>query len=109
MTHLETAVQELLDRLTRIEQQINAIYVEQKRILDVDEAAAYLHLSKSFLYKLTSSKQIPYSRNEGRKKIYFLKTDLEAWVIQNQVPTNTEIKRIVSIQLQQNEQKRKRA
>ena len=54
----------------------------QKEILSFKEAMAYLDLSKSMLYKLTSSKSISFSKpNNGR--IYFKKSDLNSWALQN--------------------------
>ena len=61
-----------------------------KAILTADEAASYLGISKSYLYKLTSRKEIPYYRPMG-KVVYFDRTELEEWVRDNRISTAQEI------------------
>lgn len=61
-----------------------------KAILTADEAAAYMGISKSYLYKLTMRKEIPYYRPTG-KVIYFDRTELEEWIRTNRVSTSQEI------------------
>ena len=52
-------------------------------ILNLKEACAYLKISKSLLYKLTSSRRINFTKpNNG--KLYFKKEDLDAWLMQNE-------------------------
>ena len=41
-----------------------------KSVLTIDEAAEYMGLKKSYLYKLTSERRIPHFKPNG-KKIYF--------------------------------------
>lgn len=55
-----------------------------KEVLTASEASAYLGMSESYLYKLTSSKQIPYYKPNG-KLIYFNRKELCAWAMQNHV------------------------
>jgi len=55
---------------------------EQKAVLSFREALAYLDVSKSFLYKLTSSNSITFFKPSG-KLIYFKRSDLDEWVFQN--------------------------
>lgn len=62
----------------------------QKEILNFIEAAAYLGISKSFLYKITSSKGIPVYRPAG-KLLYFKRKELEEWLIRNRYPSVDEI------------------
>lgn len=54
----------------------------QKEILSFREALVYLDVSQSFLYKLTSSKTIAFSKPNGGK-LYFKKSDLDEWMLQN--------------------------
>jgi excisionase family DNA binding protein len=46
--------------------------------LSLSEAAEFTHLSKSFLYRNTSQKTIPF-RKIG-KKILFDRAELQAWI-----------------------------
>lgn len=57
--------------------------IQQKTILSFREAFAYLDVSKSFLYKLTSSNSITFFKPSG-KLIYFKKSDLDQWVLRNE-------------------------
>ena len=61
-----------------------------KNVLSFDEASAFLCLSKSYLYKLTSGNLIPHYKPQG-KMLYFEKSELEAWLRQNPVKTKTQI------------------
>ena len=61
-----------------------------KNILSFDEASEFLNLSKSYLYKLTSANLISHYKPHG-KMLYFEKTELEAWLRQNPVKTQSQI------------------
>ncbi len=61
-----------------------------KNVLSLDEASKFLHLSKSYLYKLTSGNLIPHYKPQG-KMLYFEKADLEMWLRQNPVKTQVQI------------------
>ena len=61
-----------------------------KEILSLSEAAKFLCASKSFMYKMTSQKIIPHYI-PGGKKIYFKKSDLENWILQNRITAVAEI------------------
>lgn len=61
-----------------------------KNVLSFDEASKFLHLSKSYLYKLTSGNLIPHYKPQG-KMLYFEKADLEMWLRQNPVKTQAQI------------------
>ena len=60
-----------------------------KNVLTIDDAAVLTGLSKSHLYKLTCSKQIPFYRPNG-KLVYFDRQELEGWLKQNRVNTTAE-------------------
>jgi excisionase family DNA binding protein len=53
-----------------------------KRVLNFDEACAYLGYKKSYVYKLTSAGVLPYSKPNG-KRIYFDRILLEEWMLSN--------------------------
>ena len=61
-----------------------------KEVLTSDEAAKYMGVSKSYLYKLTMMKQIPHYKPMG-KLCYFNRLELEQWLQSNRVSTSTEI------------------
>lgn len=61
-----------------------------KEVLTSDEAARYLGVSKSYLYKLTMRQQIPHYKPMG-KMCYFNRQELESWLQSNRVATADEI------------------
>jgi excisionase family DNA binding protein len=61
-----------------------------KEVLTSDEAARYMGVSKSYLYKLTMRQQIPHYKPTG-KMVYFNRLELENWLQNNRVSTEDEI------------------
>lgn len=55
-----------------------------KEVLTADEAAKYMGVSKSYLYKLTGKKEIPHYKSMG-KRCYFNRKELEAWLQRNKI------------------------
>lgn len=62
----------------------------KKDVLNFNEAAQYLELSHSHLYKQTSSGEIPFYKPNG-KKLYFKRTELDEWLLRNRSTTSEEI------------------
>ena len=62
----------------------------EKEFLTTKEAAAYLGMALSYLYKMTAKKSIPFYTPTG-KKIYFKKSELDDWMNSSRVATNDEI------------------
>ncbi len=60
-------------------------------MLTSDEAAEYLGITKSNLYKLTSSREIPFYK-PGGKTCYFKREDLDAYKCSNRVSSDAEIR-----------------
>lgn len=58
-----------------------------KEVLTSDEAARYLGISKSYLYKLTIKQVIPHYKPMG-KMCYFNRVELERWLQNNRVATS---------------------
>lgn len=61
-----------------------------KEVLTSDEAAKYMGVSKSYLYKLTMRQQIPHFKPMG-KMCYFNRLELEQWLQQNRCATSAEL------------------
>jgi len=66
---------QIVERLDRIE----AVLEGREKPLSFEEAADYLDLSKSWLYKLTARDAVPHYKPFGRK-IYFLKAELDDFI-----------------------------
>lgn len=61
-----------------------------KEVLTSDEAARYMGISKSYLYKLTMRREIPHFKPMG-KVCYFNRKELEGFLQGNRVVTAAEI------------------
>jgi excisionase family DNA binding protein len=66
--------------------EIKNLIIEQnllrKEIFTTEEACIYLDISKSYIYKLTSRKEIPHFCPNG-KMLYFNRQELDVWLQQN--------------------------
>jgi len=71
---------EVLVKLEKIEK-----LLDEKRgePLNFNQAAQYLSLSHSHLYKLTSQRKIPFHKPSG-KYLYFFKNELDTWIVTNE-------------------------
>ena len=78
-----TSIEERLEK-------IESLLLSQKAVLTFEEVAEYTGLSKSYLYKLTSRNDIPFSRPNG-KQLYFDKQEIDSWLLRNRAKTNEEI------------------
>ena len=63
----------------------------QKEVLTTDEAARYLGVSKSCLYKMTMNRQIPHYKSPSGKMCYFNRREVEAWMQSQRVATDDEL------------------
>lgn len=77
-------IEERLDRIERL-------LISNKKVLTFDEVCDYTGLSRSYLYKLTSSGIIPHSKPNG-KVIFFDKEKLNNWLLKNARKSADEIK-----------------
>ena len=82
----------LKEVLNRIEQ-LETIYLNQKTVLNLDEASKFLSISKSYLYKLTHKGTIPFYKPNG-KHIYFNRLELEEWLQSNKSLSEEEVKNL---------------
>lgn len=65
------------------------ILQEESQPLTLAQAAAYMGISKSHLYKMTSTNKITFYK--PGKKIYFKKVDLNKYLFRNRQPSEMEI------------------
>lgn len=84
--------------LTEIRELKKLIYEQnmlQKEVLNFNEAAVYLEVSHSHLYKLTSTGTIPAYKPNG-KKLYFNREELNSWLLSNRQASISDIEEEVS-------------
>lgn len=63
---------------------------QERNLLTTTEAAKYLGLKPSYLYKLMMRRAIPYYKPNG-KLCFFSKADLDAWLTNIRVRSQAEI------------------
>tara|TARA_R110000765_G_scaffold360274_1_gene450554 strand:+ start:1402 stop:1689 length:288 start_codon:yes stop_codon:yes gene_type:complete len=78
----------IFDRLDRLEKLLTA----HKEVLTFEETCDYTGISRSYLYKLTSSGTIPHSKPNG-KMIFFEKRKLNNWLLQNNRKSKADIEK----------------
>ena len=81
---MEEGLKQVADLITA-----NTIFCT-KEVLTSDEAARYLGISKSYLYKLTMGQKIPHYKPMC-KMCYFNRLELEQWLQNNRVATEAEL------------------
>ncbi len=82
-----------MNRLILLQEQLNRIeslLVGQKAVFNIEELASYTGLQISYIYQLTHSKSIPYSKPRGGK-LFFEKKSIDNWLISNKIATTDEL------------------
>lgn len=69
-----------------------SVKITQKEVLSASEAAAYMNVSLSHIYKMTANREIPHFKPKG-KLVYFNRPELEKWLQTNRVATDEELER----------------
>ena len=82
---MEEALTQVADLITA-----NTIFCT-KEVLTSDEAAKYLGVSKSCLYKWTMTRQIPHYKSPTGKMCFFNRKEIEAWMQSQRVATDEEL------------------
>lgn len=80
------ALMSIETRLCKIEEAL----IGSKEVLTFDEASEYTGISKSFLYKMTSTGSIPCYKPSG-KLLFFNKAELNNWMLTNRKATKDEL------------------
>ena len=85
----------IIQKLESIEKMLTEQNMLQKEVLNFNEAAVYLEVSHSHLYKLTSTGTIPAYKPNG-KKLYFNRQELNKWLLSNRHASISDIEAEVS-------------
>lgn len=78
-----------VERAERRIEQLEGLYLCQKEIFNFDEAAAYLNMSKSTLYKMTAKKEIPHYK--PNRFVFFERAELDKWIRAAAVKTEEQL------------------
>lgn len=87
-------------------QAANNTLLAAKTVLTIEDASRITGLTKSYLYKLTSAKLIPYYKQA--KLIYFDKSEIERWMKQNRQATKAETEQAAIAYCVSNENRRRK-
>lgn len=93
---MENPFELILERLDRIEKAITKLNVstpiaEVNHPMDIKELSTYLKNSKSAIYKMTASNDIPHYKSG--KRLYFKKSEIDEWIFSNKIKTNDDIEK----------------
>lgn len=98
------SLDELLSHLKRVEE----IAYAAKEFLTIDEVAYYLQVSKSYVYKLTASREFTVYKPNG-KTIFVRRDDLNEWIKRNPCVSGREIEgqaNLLTYKLEQEQKQR---
>ncbi|WP_397445961.1 helix-turn-helix domain-containing protein [Polaribacter sp. R77954] len=93
-------INQRLDRIEKLLQNLNSIKNNKNsigtypEIMDVKALTEYLNVSSSYIYKMTSTNQIPHSKKG--KKLYFDKEKVTNWALENTVMTQEEMQEVAT-------------
>ena len=113
--YMENPFDLILDRLNAIEDLLKKVIKDDNRpavllsptvpdVLNLNQAAEYISLTKSAIYKKTSDRTIPHFK-QG-KKLYFKRSELNEWLTKQKVLTNDEIQMAATEYILTNRKKR---
>lgn len=94
---MENPFELILEKLNSIEKMIGQLHIKDgltsasADVTDINEASRFLGLSKSALYKMTCSREIPHYKRG--KRLYFDKSELAKWVMRNKILSQDEIEK----------------
>lgn len=95
----DTQVTKLIANLQKRVETLEDMLEAGKEVLTVEEAAKFMGMARSSLYKMTSDQTIPFYRPNG-KMIFFEKTDILSWIRKNRVSSREEIEEEARLHMQ---------
>lgn len=66
--------------------------IAQKNVFTLEDFCTYTGYSKSWAYKLTSGRKLPYFQPEG-KAIFFRREDVEAFLLRNPIRSRKQLEK----------------
>lgn len=112
---MENPFKEIIERLGSIESLLQEIQYDKtkalldtppaRRIMTFAEFCAYVGISRQGGYKLTSAQKVPHSKRG--KRLYFDQEKVDAWLLENQVATRTEIQKKANDYISKNQNRRR--
>ena len=96
MTELEKVLESMIEK--SVTEKVEKMFSERAKeniqppaedLMNVDEVAKFINLSKQSIYILSMKNEIP-SIKKG-KKLYFSRSDIRTWIMQGKRKTNFEL------------------
>ena len=79
-------MEKLMTQLARLER---LLVIGTKEVLNTEDLSIMTGMSKDHIRHLVCDRAIPYYKPNGR--LYFKKSEIEEWLLQNRVPSQSEI------------------
>ena len=89
----------IVDLQSRVQTLENLCFTA-KEVLNLEEAASFLGIAKSTLYKMTHENRLPFYKPAG-KLIYFEKSVLLEWIRSNRIMSEDEIQEMARMKLKE--------
>ncbi|MCR1025756.1 helix-turn-helix domain-containing protein [Cellulophaga baltica] len=74
--------------ISQLQNQLNNHSSTEQELMTVSEVADYLHLTKSAIYGLVQRREIPVIK---KSRLYFLKKEINEWLLTFRQKTNAEL------------------
>lgn len=97
---MENPFEMIINKLNDIENLLKSVMkndngsVTITEILNLNQAATYLSLSKSALYKKTSERAIPHFKQGNQ--LFFKRVELDDWLTKNRIMSKDEIDKLAT-------------
>lgn len=88
---LKILIKECLNEILSQKEKPSELQSKPDEILNIKQVAELLNLSVPTLYGKTANREIPHSKMG--KRLYFKRSEIEQWLSQGKVKTNSEIER----------------
>lgn len=85
-----SALNKRINSLNKTVEQLNRLVQGTKEVLTLEEAAMFLGVTKSTLYKMTHKLAVPFYK-PNNKMVYFERSEMLAWLRQNPVASISQI------------------
>lgn len=79
-----------VETLQKEVEKLKSLLYAAKEVLNLEEAAVFLGISKSSLYKMTHNQVVPFYK-PNNKMVYFEKSELLKWLRQNPVASQAQL------------------
>lgn len=91
----ETSLLKMSNNIEELKTLVSEMMVT-KDILTMDDVVELTGLSKSYVYKLVSRREISYYKSSGGKMTYFKRKDVEKWMLDTRCSSSSEMESVAA-------------